>query len=192
MPKHSTIEKVITRSKTNANPTIIKFQSGTPLETDNEVRFATEKEDPSKNVMLVAYRGQVNTIYRGNVNENPADELVGTYIAIRNKTTNKVRMIEVDQCLVKSSHHYEKPEVSKGLEIDARSLLLKNFGSKAALRAIERREKSVYNSSFVDTNLNDTVKSVPDIDDVKMETEVNEVTMVNSVKSSRNKRSRKA
>lgn len=182
------IEKVTTRSKSSTNPTIVTFQSGTPLELDNEVRFATEKDNQDKTILLAAYRGNVNTIYRGEVNEGEVSNLVGTYLAIRNKVTNKVRLIEVDNCLVKSSHHYEKPDVAPGLEIDARSLLYKSFGSKSALRAMERKEKTAYNSDFVEKNINDTIGSVPDMDESKLEEETNEVVAVNSVKTGRYKK----
>lgn len=175
MPKECTISKVITRSKSNFNPTIVDFQSGAPTEDDNEVRFAVKKTDKNKRVLLAAYRGDVNTIYRGNLNDSKSNELVGTYLAIRNKITNKVKLVEVDQCLVKSYHHFEKPEEVPGLEIDARSLLLKRFGSKSAARSMEKYEKTKYNPDIVDPKLNETVGTVTKIDDKNLEDEVNEI-----------------
>lgn len=183
MPQPCKIDKVVTGGKGRANPTILSFQSGVPLEEDNEVLYATEKADPTKKALVVAYRGTVDTIYRGTVNEGDTSKLIGTYIAIRNKTTNKVRLVEMDQCLLKSSHHYEKPEVAPGLEIDARSLLYKNFGSKSAMRNIERYEKTAYNADFVENKLNETVKESSEAYETKVTEEIEEILKVSSAKS---------
>lgn len=177
MPKCE-IESVELLSKKNANPVIgktpsshvfhvnsspfslfsVNFQNATPLEEDNEVRYVVDKD--KKPGLLLQYNGNLNTKYYGLIGDKNPSDLVSTYLAIRNKETNKVRIVEVERCSVLSEHYVEPQQESDTRAIDVRSLLYKNFGSKSAARAMDKKEKTEFNVDILKDKLDTSVFDV--------------------------------
>ncbi|XP_063704541.1 uncharacterized protein LOC134833962 [Culicoides brevitarsis] len=154
------VESVDLLSKERANPVIVNFQNATPLQDDHEVQYVVDKDkNPG---LFLQYEGKVDTSYYGRIGENYPKDLVNTFIAIRNRDTNKIRFVEVEQCSVMSEHHVMPTVLSDTQPIDVRSLLYKNFGSKSAARAMDKKEKTEFNVDVLKDKLDTSVLDVDD------------------------------
>lgn len=138
----------------------MNFQNATPLEEDNEVRYVVDEQ--KKPGLFLQYNGKLDTKYYGRIGENYPTDLVSTYLAIRNRETNKIRFVEVEQCSVLSEHYVTPQQQSDTLPIDVRSLLYKNFGSKSAARAMDKKEKTQFNVDILKDKLDTSVLDVDD------------------------------
>lgn len=137
----------------------MNFQNATPLERDNEVRYVVDKD--KKEGLLLQYNGKLDTKYYGRIGESYPNDLVSTYLANRNRETNKIRFVEVEQCSVLSEHYFTpQPDTSDSRPIDVRSLLYKNFGSKSAARAMDKKEKTEFNVDILKDTLDTSVLDV--------------------------------
>lgn len=137
-------------------PVVIEFENATPTEEEHSVTFKTDPQT-KETELTVEYGGKLNTEYRGTVGASYPTDLMNSYLAFRNKTTNEVRFVKVDRCRLKSSHHYRQEHAPETMAIDARSILLKNFGSKAAARAMDRHEKTAYNSDIIRNKMDESL-----------------------------------
>lgn len=137
---------------------LVNFQNATPLEEDNEVRYVVDKDkNPG---LFLQYEGNLDTKYYGRIGENSPSDLVSTFLAIRNRETNKIRFVEVEQCSVLSEHYVVPQHQSDTRAIDVRSLLYKNFGSKSAARAMDKKEKTEFNVDILKDKLDTSVLDV--------------------------------
>lgn len=69
----------------------VNFENGEILPKDTESMDCSLAEDSTcKKYPLVALAGTKETVYSGHVGKDYPKDLMGTYIGIRNKTTNKV------------------------------------------------------------------------------------------------------
>lgn len=70
---------------------------------------------------------------------------MNTFIAVRNKSTNKVRLVQVHESSFKS-HHYDTTETAyRNTNLNAMDLQLRQFGGKAAIRYLEKSSKTKSN-----------------------------------------------
>lgn len=129
-------------------PVIVEFENATPQEEDVDISSITDPKTKARTLTL-AYHGDHDTTYSGVVGVGYPTDLTRTYLAIHNKTNNTIRFVEVEQCRLKSTHHEKQEHEPETRAIDTRSLLYKNFGSKSAARAIDRKEKTAYKSDMV-------------------------------------------
>jgi len=97
-------------------------------------------------------------VYTGDLQDSPD---VDFYIAVRNKTTNKVQIVPVQQALM-SNHIYKQLE-REGKKIPtlskehASKKLLKEFGGRKASRFVDNREQMMVNVDVVRQDLDETV-----------------------------------
>lgn len=110
--------------------------------------------------ILIDYKGNVNTSYYGRIGDGYPTDLVDTYLAIRNPETNKIRFVEVEQVSLLSQHYIKNPHESDTRHIDAKTLLYKNFGSKSAVRAMDKKEKTEFNPDIMKSKLDETVEEI--------------------------------
>lgn len=155
MPK-CVIDSVTTLKDTDTPPIVVEFENAVPSETKSTIEVTKDPKTKSKQ-LTITYNE--NKTYKGCIGEGYPTDLMQTYLAIRDKTTNKMRFVEVEQCRVKSSHHDKAEQEPESRAIDARSLLLKNFGSKSAARAMDRREKTAYNSDIARQRIDESINA---------------------------------
>lgn len=111
---------------------------------------------------LHAIAAQEDNVYTGTVGKGFDGDLMRNFIGIRNKVTNKMRLIEVEQCSLLGKHYLPDPTALRaGIDRDAAmKVMLKSFGGKAANRLLDRKEKMRLNVEVVRENLNKTVNEV--------------------------------
>lgn len=72
---------------------LVNFENGEILPSTAKSMQCALAKDSSKGYPLVALAATTDTVYTGLVNKGYPQHLMGTYIGIRNKTTNKVRCL---------------------------------------------------------------------------------------------------
>ncbi|XP_037029717.1 uncharacterized protein LOC119069693 [Bradysia coprophila] len=154
------IKEVIPLSSGTNNPTIAYFEHGDILPEGAKsfnCRYAENMDDGSR----LALATTDANVYFGKIDHGFATDLQRTFIAIRNKTTNKVRLIEVNQCTM-LSQHFDRYTASTGqitgrnLE-DIQKMSLDTFGSKRAKRMFGQKAKNNYNPDLVKDQLEATL-----------------------------------
>lgn len=104
-------------------------------------------------------------VYHGNAKQ---DDLTETYICIRNKSSNKVRILPIEQVQLTNNIYEqlnketEKTEMSKQESVQA---LLKQFGGRKASRYIDNQEKMKMDINIVKTELDQTVEDTKIVED---------------------------
>ncbi|XP_020813640.1 DNA-directed RNA polymerase I subunit RPA49 [Drosophila serrata] len=149
------IETVCDHKEDEQLPTIVHFQNGS-LGGTAEFCTLMSKTDRKKQVVVTA--GE--QVYTGDVQDNQEFE---TYICIRNKSTDTMKIVPVQQSLV-SNYIYQRldgqkrkiPMLSREL---ANKKLLKEFGGRKASRFVDNHEKMLVNVDVVRQDLDETVKS---------------------------------
>lgn len=95
-------------------------------------------------------------IYSGQVTPNP---LVENYMVIRNKRTNRVRLVPYNSCSVISEHYTSVPLTLPSTEED--KLLLRHsiakYGGKNAMRAQDRVSRMQINIDVIKDHLDQTI-----------------------------------
>lgn len=132
------------------------FQNGNLTNIDNTEFFLTKDfETKSKSAVMTVGAN----VYQGDINE---ESLTKNYIAIRNKTTNKVRLITVDTASLINNIYSEKAKEEFGSvqQNESYQKLLRNFGGKKAKRYLDRVEKMKIDVSVVKDQLEKTVDEV--------------------------------
>ncbi|XP_061392291.1 uncharacterized protein LOC133327769 [Musca vetustissima] len=153
------IEKVYSRKKNGVVPTLMKFQNGKlsafTKENTNFTRLRCN-EDSAKFGALLAANGN---LYHGIINNSEANELTDTYICVRNKKTNKMTIIPIDQVNFKNTIYGELDQIKKSdlSEQVTKMTLLKKFGGRKASRYVNDQEQMRMDIAVVEDSLNQTV-----------------------------------
>uniref|UniRef100_A0A0C9R1T9 POLR1E protein n=1 Tax=Fopius arisanus TaxID=64838 RepID=A0A0C9R1T9_9HYME len=138
-------------------PIIVNFQNGQLKDTEARKMKSGIFHDEKKNKTVLAMsNGQV--VYRG-YRPDPTKELTYTMLAIHNRKTGKIRLIQAERWQVAPVLDRE-PE--RNDEIDGNRLMMLNrtFGSKKVKRRTEQYEKMKVNVEAVQQQLEDTVSKV--------------------------------
>ncbi|XP_053970224.1 uncharacterized protein LOC128872001 [Anastrepha ludens] len=179
MKEKASIEKVYTRSRTTSLPTLLKFQNGQLAAVSKDATQFSRllqkrgKESPT-NVAMVTTKDQ---IYHGVVDASEATALTDTYICVRNKITNKVRIIPIEQATL-SNHIYNTLEQKPLLALTAehtKTMLMKQFGGRKAARYAYNQENNKVNVDVLKNDLDNTVRETEFTNDTdeKLNTEHN-------------------
>lgn len=99
-------------------------------------------------------------IYTGDLKDSQEYD---TYMCVRNKSTNKVQIVPIQQALL-SNHIYqeldrEKRKTPMLSREHANKKLLKEFGGRKASRFVDNHEKMLVNVEVVRQDLDETVKT---------------------------------
>uniref|UniRef100_A0A1I8PN50 DNA-directed RNA polymerase I subunit RPA49 n=2 Tax=Stomoxys calcitrans TaxID=35570 RepID=A0A1I8PN50_STOCA len=162
------IEKVYTRKKNGVVPTLMKFQNGKLAAfTKENIEFTRLrcKEDANKFGALLMANG---SLYQGLINNTEASELTDTYICVRNKRTNKMTIVPIDQVNLRNTIYGGLDQIKKSSLSDdvTKMTLLKKFGGRKASRFVNDQEKMRMDISVVQDSLTETVnESMLDADD---------------------------
>ncbi|XP_001979658.3 uncharacterized protein LOC6551861 [Drosophila erecta] len=149
------IETVCNHKRDELLPTILKFQNGSLL---GNADFSMVESTVDNKKRAVVWAGE--QVYTGEIQDS---EEVDTYICIRNKATNKVKIVPVQQALM-SNHIYKKLERQKKTaptmsREHANKKLLKEFGGRKASRFVDNREQMMVNVEVMRQDLDETVNS---------------------------------
>lgn len=136
----------------------MSFQNGSleNIDKDNTLYFqARDSETKSRKAVVVAG----GNVYQGDVDQQSP---TSNFIAIRNKTTNKVRLIPIQTALLKNNIYCQKEKDEFGVIQKAESYnkLLRNFGGRKAVRYLDRIEKMKIDVNVVKDQLDKTVEEV--------------------------------
>ncbi|XP_037952945.1 uncharacterized protein LOC119683359 [Teleopsis dalmanni] len=151
-------EKVIIDEIVEANestlPTLVNFQNGELKEVnEDKMQFhAIKYKDNTKGVMV-----KVNDdVYHGPFTEN---EHMQNFICIRNKETNKMRLIPIKQAMVNNQvyNELERKRIAQLPAEVSRLHMLKEFGGRKASRFVTSRENMKVNIDMVKDDLDATV-----------------------------------
>lgn len=152
------IAEVHERSGNKSTPVLLKFQNGGLKNAHKETTlYFPAKEGKSINRAVVIASGNVYTGPIANGNQ----ELVDTYICVRNKTTDKVRIIPIDQ--VKLVNHVHEDRVKTVFSTlskeDAIETAMRNFGGRKVLRYLNNREREKVSIDVIKDQLEKTVQN---------------------------------
>ncbi|EDW44624.1 uncharacterized protein LOC6616618 [Drosophila sechellia] len=149
------IESVCDHKRDELIPTILKFQNGSLL-GNADFSMVESAVDGKKHALVWAG----DQVYTGEVKDS---EEVDTYVCIRNKLTNKVKIVPVQEALM-YNHVYKTLERQKKTgptmsREHANKKLLKEFGGRKASRFVDNREQMMVNVEVMRQDLDETVNS---------------------------------
>ncbi|XP_023304250.2 DNA-directed RNA polymerase I subunit rpa49 [Lucilia cuprina] len=154
------IDKVYNRKKNGVVPTLLKFQNGKlSAFTKENTHFCRLRSRQDKNVMGALLVANGHT-YQGLIDDSDASELTDTYICVRNKVTNKMTIIPIDQVTLKNSIYQDIDQTQREALSDhvRKMTLLKKFGGRKASRYINDKEKMHMDIKIVQEELQNTVE----------------------------------
>ncbi|XP_021694575.1 uncharacterized protein LOC110674739 [Aedes aegypti] len=164
--KSTKIADVVSVQSDRDNPILMSFQNAEMgYKTDSQVHCfraedmdRTSAEEPTPSRMAVLISDQ--QAYRGYVGENLPSDLMNTYVAIRNKRTGKMRLIQLEECTMLNSCYDDNK--NKFQEEESSLTLMRKFGGKMAIRALERIERSSSNIDVMSESIEHTVTKYDD------------------------------
>ncbi|XP_017480358.1 PREDICTED: uncharacterized protein LOC108369702 [Rhagoletis zephyria] len=161
MKEKATIEKVYARKRTASMPTLLNFQNGQlAAVSKHATQFCRLLQKSGKSPVKVAMVTAKDQIYHGVVDGGEAPALTDTYICVRNKITNKVRIIPIEQATL-SNHIYntleQKPLPTLTAE-HTKAVLMKQFGGRKAARFAANQETNKINVDVLRNDLENTVR----------------------------------
>ncbi|XP_011204139.2 uncharacterized protein LOC105226786 [Bactrocera dorsalis] len=162
MKEKATIAKVYPRKRNTAMPTLLKFQNGqlgaVSKDSTQFTRLQQKRgKETNANIAMVTASDQ---IYHGVMDVGEAAALTDTYICVRNKITNKLRIIPIEQATL-SNHIFntleQKPLPTLTAE-HTRAVLMKQFGGRKAARFAANQENNKVNVEVLKNDLDNTVR----------------------------------
>lgn len=99
-------------------------------------------------------------VYRGYVGEGLPTELMNTFVAIRNKKTGKMRMIQLEECTMLNSCYDDNK--NKFREEDHSKTALRKYGGKVAMLALERIERADANIDVANESIQNMMEKYDD------------------------------
>lgn len=106
-----------------------------------------------KQHMLIA--STEDTVYGGEIVKSSATD---NYLAIRNKSTNKIRLVPIDFCSMISEHYYSATRITpQAGNKKQMQLLLAKYGGKKAIRAHDKIHRMQVNVDIIKTQLDQSM-----------------------------------
>ncbi|KAM7359767.1 RNA polymerase I subunit E [Cochliomyia hominivorax] len=187
------IEKVLKRKPNGVAPTLLKFQNGKlSAFTKENTHFCRLRNREDKNQMGALLVANGHT-YHGLVNNTEANELTDTYICVRNKVTNKMTIIPIDQVTLKNSIYQDIDQTKRDSLSDhvSKMTLLKKFGGRKASRFINDQEKMRMDIKIVQEELKATVDEADSVIENEGEEEVDNTVYFDKIRPPLNKEAEK-
>ncbi|KAL7301711.1 hypothetical protein TKK_0005708 [Trichogramma kaykai] len=156
-PTEAIIDSVIVKPN-KIQPIIVHFQNGQLKDEEtNKMKCQLYNDEDKQKVVLVMSNGQV--VYRGH-RPDLEKELTYTMLAIHNKKTGKVRLVQAEHWDVAPvlDHHINNNDDEN---LDKYAELNKKFGSKKTKRRTEQFEKMKVNIEDIKETLEKTVQDIP-------------------------------
>ncbi|XP_031637778.1 uncharacterized protein LOC116350183 isoform X3 [Contarinia nasturtii] len=158
----STIDEIIPIKKHKQNPIVAYFQNGQM--TDNfaaNLDVCTVKDSTNKILLAISK----DNIYDGYIDHSSLTKLNKTFLAIRKKKSEKVKLVEVSESSMMSYIYkccFQQESKLSNVQSDmhtenARRILFKEFGGKKAIQVLDRKEKMKINVDVVKEQLDKTL-----------------------------------
>ncbi|XP_022211547.2 uncharacterized protein LOC111066906 [Drosophila obscura] len=163
-----TVVDTVCRHQPDEQAVLLKFQNGS-LGGTADFTVVESKKDKRKRAAVFAG----DQVYTGELQDN---QQFDTYICLRNKSTNKVQIIPVQQALLSNNiyQQLEQKEKQKVMPMltkeHAAKKLLKEFGGRKASRLVDNREKMMVNVEVLRQDLDETVQGAAQNDDEEDDT----------------------
>lgn len=153
-------DEIHMRAEGLTTPVLLQFQNG-ELKTahkETTLYFPAKKEgETSKNHAVVVTKGSV---YSGPILDS-SNDLVDTYICVRNKETDKVRILALDQ--VKLINHVYEEKANTQFKLLSREVAfetaVRNFGSRKDVRVLNNRQRNKIDIDVFRDQLETTVEA---------------------------------
>lgn len=137
---------------------LANFQNGTFKRVEHLKVKRVENEETEIKFALVA---SGESVYKADIT-NPGSASVNTFIAIRNKRTNEMKLVQVQEASFKHTLYDNKSSIFQNNIVDAKKVLLKEFGGKKAQSSYERSRKSIPNVQVLEDTLDRQLNEIDD------------------------------
>lgn len=137
---------------------LANFQNGIFKRVDSVKVKRVENESCESKFALVATS---DSVYKADIT-NPGSASVNTFLAIRNKRTNEMKLVQVQEASFKHTLYDSKNSIFQNNVVDAKKVLLKEFGGKKAQASYERSKKSVPNIQVLEDALDQQLNAIDD------------------------------
>ncbi|XP_055544646.1 uncharacterized protein LOC129729828 [Wyeomyia smithii] len=138
-----------------------KMQCFRAEDTNRATEDSYESEPHKSSRMALVVSEQ--QVYRGYLGEDVDADRLNTYVAVRNKTTGKMRLIQVETCTMLHSCYDEADERKFQNASDEVDLTMqRKFAGKAGLRALDRMARSGSNLDVLNETIHDSVQTFDD------------------------------
>ncbi|XP_062538180.1 uncharacterized protein LOC134206477 [Armigeres subalbatus] len=158
--RSSKITDVVNIERGRDNPILMNFQNAEMgYKNDSQIRCFraedTNRSSPDGGPSRMAVVVSNQDAYRGYLGENLPSDLMDTYVAIRNKRTGKMRLIQLEECTMLNSCFDDNRNTLQ--EEKNTNTLMRKFGGKNAIRALERYERANNNIDVMSEAIDQTV-----------------------------------
>lgn len=134
------------------------FQNGIFSKVDNVTVKRVEDKEAGTKYALIANE---ESVYKSDIT-NPGSAYVNTFLAIRNKKTNDLKLVQVQEASFKHTVYDSNHSIFENNIVDARKVLHKEFGGKKALANYERIKKTAPNIAVLEETLEKQLNSIDD------------------------------
>lgn len=100
-----------------------------------------------------------SNIYKCDITD-PGSKYLNTFLAIRNKRTNEVKLVQCQEGLFNAVQYENENSIYQNNIVDAKKILNKEFGGKRALSNYERVRKTVLNIDILESTIDKQLDSV--------------------------------
>ncbi|XP_058059345.1 uncharacterized protein LOC131210157 [Anopheles bellator] len=151
----SKITEIVTLDARANNPVMVHGHVPQPA---NECR-GLRAMDMAKNGTGMVFVGCKNNLYRGYVQSaaQQAEQQQRTFVALRNRTTGKTRMVEVESCQLSNVCHDERMQSNQSFDRESIKRLLEKFDTKARNRVQRRIQREQVDFSVIGNRLQETM-----------------------------------
>jgi hypothetical protein len=115
-----------------------------------------ENKEEEKKYALVANN---DSVYKADIT-NPGSSSVNTFIAIRNKTTRTIQLVQVQEALFNHALYDSTHSIYEKNVVDVKKVLHKDFGGKKALASYERQKRSAPNVEVLEETLEKQINQI--------------------------------
>ncbi|RZF40455.1 hypothetical protein LSTR_LSTR013917 [Laodelphax striatellus] len=161
----------VSGSNKKLQPTLVEFEHGSLNNNNNVTNMKCDVvfEDDSQSTTYLAWRNSQRSILLKGTKVQPEDQLTQTLLLIRNKKTNKIRVVATDRLVVSNIVNHDGQLASRKTKDDtiSKQQVSLMFGSKKAQRHAVLSKKLQINQDIVKSKLETSVADIKvNVDDL--------------------------
>lgn len=145
--------------KSNKYPFLANFQSGIPTKTEEIIAKRVQNTEDGSKFSLIA---TPNSLYKADISDAGVNDLVNTFIAVRNLRTNSIQLMPVRSANFKHSAFDDTSSIYERNIVDVKKVMAKEFGGKKALAGYEKSKKSQPNVEVLGEALDKQLNKLDD------------------------------